>query len=263
MLNQKPLIGILGCGWLGFDLAKSLIKSGYTVYGTIRREEEIEKLQQAGIRALQIKIDGKKIYGDLKAFLEPIDHLIITLPPDLKNQNSSMAYRLKMILTFAEVYDIKRVLYTSSIGVFKDAEDIPIYDENSTPNATSERAIELFKAEKTVFEMAVEPIVIRLGGLIGGDRHPVKYLSGREDVPNPDAPVNLTNRNYAIDKMIKILELPAPKKIYHLISESHSKRSVYYAQEAMKRNLEAPQFSKDGKSEGKKIVSVYLSVPSF
>ena len=37
-------IGVLGCGWLGLPLAKSLIKNNYTVYGTTTNKSKIELL---------------------------------------------------------------------------------------------------------------------------------------------------------------------------------------------------------------------------
>ena len=42
-------IGILGCGWLGFSLAKSLIGDGYEVHGSstsIEKKDEFENLDK-------------------------------------------------------------------------------------------------------------------------------------------------------------------------------------------------------------------------
>ncbi len=252
-------IGILGCGWLGLELGRRVILEGYESHGTARSEEQFKSIAETGITPHNIELKDKRIYGDLKNFLQSIETLIITLPPDSKNQQTSLAYRLKMVLTFATVYDIKYVIYTSSTGVFQDQENFPTYDENSAPNATSDRSKSLIAAEDEITSYEHPTTIIRLGGLIGSDRHPVTYLSGRENVANPDAPVNLVSRDYAIHQIIKLLKYHEPPRILHAVSEPHITREKYYTNQANERVMKAPSFDHSGKSVGKKVVSLFVN----
>ena len=42
-------IGILGCGWFGFALAKALLAKDYLVKGTTTSEDKLATLKKAGI----------------------------------------------------------------------------------------------------------------------------------------------------------------------------------------------------------------------
>ena len=40
-MSLKNRVGIIGCGWLGLPLAKSLIKNNYIVYGSTTKKEKL------------------------------------------------------------------------------------------------------------------------------------------------------------------------------------------------------------------------------
>ena len=48
--------------------------------------------------------------------------------------------------------------------------------------------------------------VIRFGGLIGYDRMPGKFLTGKKDLPNGDAPVNLIHRDDCVQIIYQIIK---------------------------------------------------------
>jgi hypothetical protein len=45
--------------------------------------------------------------------------------------------------------------------------------------------------------------VLRFGGLIGEDRNPFKFIAGRENMDNPDAPINLIHQADCIGIILK------------------------------------------------------------
>ncbi len=63
-------ISILGCGWLGLPLAKSLIEKRFSVKGSTTSEAKIVLLKNVGIAPFQIALFENKIEGDMTAFLE-------------------------------------------------------------------------------------------------------------------------------------------------------------------------------------------------
>ena len=44
-------ISIIGCGWLGFPLAKHLIRLGYHIKGSTTSKDKLTKLESEGIEA--------------------------------------------------------------------------------------------------------------------------------------------------------------------------------------------------------------------
>ncbi|WP_405370231.1 NAD(P)H-binding protein [Nonlabens sp. Asnod2-A12] len=252
----KKTIGILGCGWLGYDLALKLKSQKYNVRGTSRNSEKLKKLTEKGIESFHVDLQENKIYGDIQGFLEGLDILVIDIPPGLrKNPESDFAYRIKMFLRFVQVYEIGKVIFISSTSVFEDRENIPSYDENSLPNATDNNGIKITAAEQVVQEMIDKSVIIRPCGLIGEDRHPIKYLAGRKEVKNPDAPVNLVTRDHVNSLIFKVIKEELNVSVIHAISEPHEIREEYYQKAAKDFGLESPRFELNSRSLGKKIVS--------
>ena len=53
-------ISILGCGWLGFSLAKALTKLGYQVKGSTTTINKLEQLKEIGIASYLFDISNQK-----------------------------------------------------------------------------------------------------------------------------------------------------------------------------------------------------------
>ncbi len=251
---MKKTIGILGCGWLGLPLAKHLLKTGYKVRGTVRKEEKLAELQSSGITAFLIDLLPDKLYGDVQGFLENLDVLIIDLPPGTrKNPDYDFAASIQLLMTFVEVYKIPKVFFVSSTSVFEDAADFPTYYESDEPNATSNTANQLIAAEQWVREKSIHSTIIRPGGLMGGDRHPIHYMAGKKDVENPNAPVNMVHRDYLIDLFERLISQDPPAEVVHAISEGPISRKQFYEKAARDLGLEAPRFKVGTESIGKLI----------
>jgi NAD dependent epimerase/dehydratase family enzyme len=70
--------------------------------------------------------------------------------------------------------------------------------------------------------------VVRFGGLIGEDRHPVKFLSGRKNVEQPDSPVNLIHQNDCIGILLTLIEKEIYGEVFNAVAPSHPTRKTYY-----------------------------------
>ena len=97
--------------------------------------------------------------------------------------------------------------------------------------------------------------IIRFGGLIGDDRQPVKHLSGKQDIENPDAPVNLIHLKDCIEIIKKTImntnTVLIWNQIFNAVAPFHPSRNDYYTSKAKKLNLVAPIFKKNTISKGK------------
>ncbi|WP_438961459.1 NAD(P)H-binding protein [Nonlabens sp.] len=254
---KKKSIGILGLGWLGTALAHHLLELGHTVKGTVRSKDKIRKLQQSGIDTYYLEITENKIYGDLADFLKGTDVLFINIPPGLrKNPESDFAQRMKLLMTFVNTARVEQVIFVSSTSVFEDMEGIPVYDEHSIPNSSSNNGKKIYAAEQVVQDFFENTTILRPCGLIGSDRHPIKMLAGRVNVKNPNAPINLVTRDHVINLVKKIITDEITATVVHAISEPHDSRKLYYLKKAEEFGLVAPEFEENVIHLGKKVVSV-------
>jgi nucleoside-diphosphate-sugar epimerase len=244
---------------LGYELALKLKKQGCEVRGTSRNVEKLLQLSENGIQGFEIDLQEDKIYGDVQGFLEGLDVLVMDIPPGLrKNPESDFAFRIRLFMRFVQAYQVNKTLFISSTSVFEDLEDIPNYDENSIPNATSDNGKKIIAAEHVIQKMASQYTIVRPCGLIGYDRHPIKMLAGKSGVKNPEAPVNLVTRDHVNALIIKVIVGELDAVVIHAVSEPHKSRQDYYQRAAIEFGLERPVFEENEKSLGKKIISTLV-----
>lgn len=255
-MKQKSEIGILGCGWLGKAVAKVLIEKGYKVKGSTTSSGGSQALIDIGVKPFVIHLKPQRPIPDLETFLSGLQGLIITIPPKIRQNGNQLAEAFEMVFKNYDFSGLKKLIYVSSTGVFEDGINV-IYDEDSRPNNTSKRGQCLIDLEDIIAAQGqVKSVILRYGGLIKtGGRHPIHYLSGKKDIPNPDAPVNLIEQSDAVNLLCKIIERPLQLKIYHGVYPSHPSRRVYYNHKSEELKLPPPEFSRAKTSVGKTILS--------
>ncbi len=249
-------ISLLGCGWLGLPLAKSLIKNGFTVKGSTTSEAKISILKEAGIIPFLIQVEEEKIVGEMASFLEISSVLIIDIPPKLRgNSSESFVSKIKNLLPFIENSSIEKILFVSSTSVYND--DNSVITEATQPQPETESGKQLLMAEK-LLQMHCQTTVLRFGGLIGDDRHPIHFLSGRDNIENPAAPINLIHQTDCIGIIHKIIETNCWNETFNAVAPYHPTRKEYYTQKALELNLTIPQFDESKATVGKSILSEKL-----
>lgn len=237
-------IGILGCGWLGIPLAGRLIADGLTVKGTTTSGKKIPVLQSKGIIPFLVSLEPDTTEGDIEAFLSGCDILIIDIPPRFH-----FGQKIAALVPHIKQSGIQKVLHISSVSVY-DHED-SIVTEAIIPNPKTEKANQLFKAENVLQNAGFFTTILRFGGLIGGNRHPVNHLAGQTDLENPGAPVNLIHLEDCIGIICKIIEKNSWGETFNAASPLHPTRKEYYIQKAKEMHLVPPQFNHQKPSEGK------------
>ncbi|MDR6299511.1 NAD(P)-binding domain-containing protein [Mesonia maritima] len=250
-------IGILGCGWLGFPLAKKLIAEGYNVNGSTTSAEKITDLAEEKINPFLIKLTEEKVEGKIEEFLENVAILIIDIPPGLrKNPEENFEQKIKNLFPYLERSSLEKMFFVSSTSVFQDEFPFPAYTEKSKPNGTTENAKQLIATENLFQKSAVfSSTIIRFGGLIGENRHPVHFLAGRTSLKNPKAPINLIHQKDCISLIFQLIQQQNLPKIVHGVFPFHPSKKEYYQQKATEYKLEIPQFLNDSSSKGKIISS--------
>ncbi len=257
-------ITILGCGWFGLPLAKSLLSKGYNVKGSTTSATKLKTLKEAEIMPFQIQLNEQKIIGNVSDFLHETDVLIIAIPPGLRKEilsSEEMTFinKMKILIPYIEKSGIQKVLFVSSTSVYGDRFPIIEYTESTQTHPDTESGRQLVLSEKLLqSNIHFKTTVIRFGGLLGEDRHPIKFLAGRTQIENPDGPVNLIQREDCIGIIIKALDFAYIDKwgeTFNAVAPQHPTRKNYYQKKAQQFNLPLPNFVEDPKSKGKIISS--------
>ncbi|MFY8180364.1 MAG: SDR family oxidoreductase [Flavobacterium sp.] len=248
-------ISILGCGWLGLPLAKSLIEKGFSVNGSTTSVEKIAVLEKAGISAFQINLFEDRIEGNLYLFLSNSDVLIIDIPPKLRGDSKeNFVAKIQNIIPFIEKSSVEKVIFVSSTSVYAD--DNSIITEETKPNPDTESGRQLLEAEQLLqSNKNFQTTILRFGGLIGEDRHPIKFLAGRKNIENPEGPINLIHQVDCIGIIEAIYETNSWQETYNAVTPYHPIRKEYYTHKAIELNLPLPEFDESKISIGKTILS--------
>lgn len=255
-MNKR--IAILGCGWLGFPLAEALLHRGWEVHGSTTTPERLATLEEAGIKAFEIKVEAEGVYGDIQAFLSGVDVIFIDIPPGLrKSGRADFKEKIAALLPSVQRSEASQVIFISSTSVYGNVTGEVTETDPPEPDTQSGR--QLMEAEALLQQLDIPVIIIRYGGLLGGDRHPVKYLAGKAGLPDGGAPVNLIQQEDAVYIPIFLLEKGIHSGIYNAVAPEHPSKKEYYTAAARQRNLKPPSYkSADAGADMKKVDSVEL-----
>lgn len=256
-------ISILGCGWLGLPLAKSLIEKGYSVNGSTTSVDKISVLKNAGIIPFQISLGEDEIKGKIDLFLANSEILIIDIPPKLRGDSKeNFVRKIQTLVPIIVKSSVEKVIFVSSTSVYSD--DNSTITEALEPRPDSESGKQLLASERLLQNNTnFKTTVVRFGGLIGDDRHPIKFLAGRKNIENPDAPINMIHQEDCIGIIEEILRQAQNDKLewnetFNAIAPFHPSRKDYYTNKAIALNLPLPEFNESQPSVGKLILSTKI-----
>ena len=239
--GKKKTIAVLGCGWLGLPLAEKLLALGHTIKGSTTSEDKLETLDVKGIQAYLVQCEEDNCLG-LEKFVENVDVLILTLPPGLR-QNSKRRFDL-VIKNLAENIlhsNIKHLIFISSTSVYGKLTGA--IDENSMPRPFSESGKQLLKCEELLLSATqYHTTVLRFGGLIGPNRHPVFSLAKRDAIVNPEGEINLIHLEDCINCLLAVIEKQKENSVFNAVTPFHPDRKSYYNTMAEKAGISLPSF---------------------
>ena len=135
-------------------------------------------------------------------------------------------------------------MFTSSTGVYGPQQGL--VTPNSVAQPQTESGRQLLEVESILRSQdGFSTQIVRLGGLLGGDRHPVKQLAKLPVVNNPQAPINLIHKADAIGLLRHLAEEAPWQRIYHGVAPWHPTKQDFYEQAAIEMQLPSPKFSKE------------------
>ena len=226
--NKKHRISIIGCGWYGMAVAKQLLTAGYTVKGSTTTPEKLTHLADAGILPYLLDFGSDKSVDPKDFFTSEI--LIVCIPPK-RNSTTLVQYtdKIATIAKLATQYKTGHILFISSTSVYADTNSI--VDELTVANPHTPSGHQILIAEQTLQQNPnFTTTILRFSGLVGPDRHPGRFFTGKKDIPNGQAPVNLIHLDDCIGLTLEIIKRKAFGYIYNASSADHPQKQHFYQQ---------------------------------
>lgn len=218
-------VSIIGLGWLGEACADYLHSKHYKVSGT-KRINKLEKSYPIFNWSL-----GDTLPDELLS-----DIVIISIA----NKKPNFDHYKKLFLALKN-QKIQKVIFISSTSVY-DGLAGELLESSSL--IKTEKNKHLIQLEELLLEVLPNAIVLRLAGLIGPNRNPANFLSGKTNVPNPKQLVNLVHQ----DDVIQSIELAMSEHvsgIFNICASSHPSRIEFYTKCCDVMGLGIPTFSND------------------
>lgn len=237
-------IAIIGCGWLGFPLAKKMVEKGHLVFGSTTNTDKLKELEQAGIHSFVY--DGKNQKNIPVEVLES-DLLVINFPPSKSNDYAAQINHL-----LSRFDNSCKVIFTSSTSVYVDVEGE--IDENSAVKEDHP----VYHAEQEIRKSQKHWIILRLAGLLGANRHPVKILSGKK-VADANAAVNLIHLNDVLEAIDVIsCNETTWDSTYNISWGEHPTKKEYYTKAADTFQIPKPLFEESAQ-RGKRVNAIKIT----
>jgi len=189
---------ILGCGYVGLELARQLEAAGHDAVGVRRSDDGLAAVRETGADAVRADVtDAASL-----AAVPDVDAVVFAASSGGRGAEAAREVYVDGLRTAVEQFGGReatpdQLVYTSSTGVYGD-HDGGWVDESTPLDPTTEKTAVLVEAERvareTAREFGMDPTVVRFAGLYGPDRYRLtRYLEG----PVTEGYLNMVHRDDA------------------------------------------------------------------
>ncbi|KFZ36689.1 hypothetical protein HR45_14600 [Shewanella mangrovi] len=249
-------VAVIGCGWFGLPLAKSLLANGIDVVGTKTTAAGVQLLNEAGIDGALLTLGDDNCAFQLRQILTDVDALVVNIPPGLRRGERDYLDKLQLLAEPIRDSKLRLVVYVSSTGAYQQTEGRLTEDDLVAVDDDGSAAI-LQHAEQMMQSLATDArrvVTVRFAGLVGAGRNPGRFLAGKTGLAGGSHLVNLIHIEDCIAGVTAVLRSQYSSHVYNLVSPAHPRKDQFYAQAAEMLGLPAPQFSATSIGEGKVVL---------
>ncbi|WP_300671589.1 epimerase [Soonwooa sp.] len=233
-------IGIIGCGWLGFRMAKYFVPTN-EIFATTTSDDKMKMLSEHGFQTFKIDFDADE-YLKPNEIWKNFDVIFITIPFSKSADFEVLKKRFENLNSFIKGFE-KQIFLMSSIGIY------PQIKQEITENNLDENLLNpnIFGIENLMKKNFPQINILRLGGLMGDDRYLSKYK-----IKEPQQIVNHIHFEDISRIVEKMINKNSQSKTYNLVAPLHpTKQQVLDFQT---KNIE----TEIEEIFGRKIISTHL-----
>lgn len=258
---------VIGCGYLGSEVARRWLRQGYDVYGLVRSAQRAELLAAEGVRPLVGDVTRRATLSSLP----PADTVLFSVGrnrgDDISPHDLYVGGLRNVLSALPEAP--RCFVLISSTGVFGQPVGGPV-DEQTPPAPVRETAKALLAAEQFLGEHAVaqQPVVLRLAGIYGPGRLPgaADLKADRPLAKDPEALLNLIHVADAASVVLACEQAAGLPRLL-LVSDGHPvERREFYQYLAGLLGVSPPRFVQPlagGRSTVSKRISNRLMLSSL
>jgi nucleoside-diphosphate-sugar epimerase len=224
-------IAIIGCGYIGMDVAALWSQRGHHVTATTRSPERLPELSRVAQKGIVIKGEDEE---GLIPLVAGNDILLVSIAADsLEQYESAYLQTAKMFRHLALEMEMPRqLIYLGSTSVYGDHEGLWV-DEQSPLKAKSDAAKILMETEKTYLsldELGWTVCVLRLAEIYGPGRElskRIKQLEGHVLPGNGEQYTNMIHKEDCVSAIDYAMRHHL-EGIFNLADDDHPTRKSLY-----------------------------------
>ena len=232
---------IVGCGWLGAQLAIVLRDAGHQVFASRRQQQALADITQ-GVSPVLLDLSTAQVLPEVYTALHQAI-VICAIPPGGRSGGTSQYQAvLTQLSLLMQQAGSRGVIHFSSSGIYQGLSgDV---DEQASLQLDIERVAVLAQGEAILQRALPLCITLRLAGLMGPGRHPGRFVIGKT-LANPEGLINMLHAQDACAAVLRLLsEDQLQSAVYNLCSPDGVTRREFY-QTAAKALGAALNFSDD------------------
>ena len=202
---------IAGCGYVGRALAARLAGEGHEVFA-LRRSDSPPIAAVTSIRADLTDVDALR---GLPPRLDAIVYMASAGGTDDRAYRSAYVDGLRYLLAAVDGQPIRRVIFTSSTGVYAQSNGEWV-DEESVTEPAHFSGRRLLEGERLLRASRFPAVTVRLAGIYGPDRARLIDRVGNGEAPIPGRPIyaNRIHRDDCVGVLRHLMALERPDPLY-------------------------------------------------
>jgi len=258
-------VSIIGLGWLGEATGLLLQSQGYQVLGSSTRLEKVEILRKRGLDAVQFSLTPAPEGTDYSRLFDS-EILVVTLPPRSRQGDGELY--LQQLASLRELIaesSVKQLIFISSTGIYPNESKSSLYTEAEPINTSNAGNLVLHQAEALMESpSSYQLTVLRMGGLMGADRIPGTYFSGKEQVVGHTR-VNFIHQADAARMVAWVINQGLWNQTFNGVAPEHPFRREVYAKNSSTLGILPPASYQEAadEKEGRWISSEKVRATGF
>jgi nucleoside-diphosphate-sugar epimerase len=251
---------IVGCGYVGLAVGRALAQHGATVRGSTTSSRRFDEIAACGIEPVMLDVADGDAVGDAARGHEAI-YLCV-------GAGRGRAYgdvylpAARGVVAALKSTDVRRVIYTSSTGVYAQDEGQWV-DEESAANPISDNSKILVETERILLEHSTgagarggaKVSVVRLGGIYGPGRELADFVRRSAGTSRSDGRgyVNMVHLDDIAAALVSLLSVQH-HGVLNLCDDEPVTRRVFYDTIAAKHDMSAIRWTpSENGSLGKRV----------
>jgi len=244
-------VSILGCGWLGWPLAKRFIQLGFRVQGSTTTPSKIPLLRNDFIEPFLIEC-GQEVRGSAPDNFFKADFFVIDIPFKRDLEDPQFYFKQMQAVSFwLEKSGASGVIFTSSTSIYPNSCQATIETDNIALDDARSKV--LFEVEQMFLKnKSFKTTVLRFAGLFGPSRHPGKFPKRNLELSR-EVPLNLVHLDDCIGIVERVIQKGVWAEVFNVCADEHPLRKDFYAQASILLGKPMPELT--DRKEAYKIVS--------